>query len=66
MLANVLGVLPILTPPLCALTFIMCSKFYERFNSGLGGLFSLAKDLWAFLNELICLPLIVEGWGEQS
>jgi hypothetical protein len=26
MLANFLGVLPILTPPLCALTFIMCSK----------------------------------------
>jgi hypothetical protein len=26
MLANFLGVLPILTPPLCALTFIMRSK----------------------------------------
>jgi hypothetical protein len=26
MLDNFLGVLPILTPPLCALTFIMCSK----------------------------------------
>jgi hypothetical protein len=26
MLANFLGVLPILTPPFCALTFIMCSK----------------------------------------
>jgi hypothetical protein len=26
MLANFLGDLPILTPPLCALTFIMCSK----------------------------------------
>jgi hypothetical protein len=26
MLANFLGVLLILTPPLCALTFIMCSK----------------------------------------
>jgi hypothetical protein len=26
MLANYLGVLPILTPPLCALAFIMCSK----------------------------------------
>jgi hypothetical protein len=26
MLANFLGVLPILTSPLCALTFIMCSK----------------------------------------
>jgi hypothetical protein len=26
MLANFLGVLPILTPPLCALAFIMCSK----------------------------------------
>jgi hypothetical protein len=26
MLANFLGVLPILTPPLCALTFIMYSK----------------------------------------
>jgi hypothetical protein len=26
MLASFLGVLPILTPPLCALTFIMCSK----------------------------------------
>jgi hypothetical protein len=26
MLAKFLGVLPILTPPLCALTFIMCSK----------------------------------------
>jgi hypothetical protein len=26
MLANFLGVLPILTPPLCALTFIMCLK----------------------------------------
>jgi hypothetical protein len=25
MLANILGVLPILTPPLCALAFIMCS-----------------------------------------
>jgi hypothetical protein len=26
MLANIIGVLPILTPSLCALTFIMCSK----------------------------------------
>jgi hypothetical protein len=26
MLTNFLGVLPILTPPLCALAFIMCSK----------------------------------------
>jgi hypothetical protein len=26
MLANFLGVLPILTPSLCALAFIMCSK----------------------------------------
>jgi hypothetical protein len=26
MLASFLGVLPILTPPLCALAFIMCSK----------------------------------------
>jgi hypothetical protein len=26
MLANFLGVLPILTPPLCALAFIMCPK----------------------------------------
>jgi hypothetical protein len=26
MLANFLGVLPIFTPPLCALAFIMCSK----------------------------------------
>jgi hypothetical protein len=26
MLANFLGVLPIITPPLCALAFIMCSK----------------------------------------
>jgi hypothetical protein len=26
MLANFLSVIPILTPPLCALTFIMCSK----------------------------------------
>jgi hypothetical protein len=26
MLANFLGVLPILTTPLCVLTFIMCSK----------------------------------------
>jgi hypothetical protein len=26
MLANFLGVLPILTPPLCAKAFIMCSK----------------------------------------
>jgi ethanolamine utilization protein EutQ (cupin superfamily) len=26
MLTNFLGVLPILTSPLCALTFIMCSK----------------------------------------
>jgi hypothetical protein len=26
MLANFLGVLPILTPPLCALAFIMCSN----------------------------------------
>jgi hypothetical protein len=24
--ANFLGVLPILTPPLCALAFVMCSK----------------------------------------
>jgi hypothetical protein len=27
MLAKFLGVLPILTPPLCALAFIICSKF---------------------------------------
>jgi hypothetical protein len=26
MLANFLGVLPILTPPLCTFAFIMCSK----------------------------------------
>jgi hypothetical protein len=26
MLASFLGVLPILTPPLCALAFVMCSK----------------------------------------
>jgi hypothetical protein len=26
MLTNFLGVLPILTPPLCALAFIICSK----------------------------------------
>jgi hypothetical protein len=26
MLANFLGVLPILTPPLCVLAFIVCSK----------------------------------------
>jgi hypothetical protein len=26
MLANFLGVLPILIPPLCALAFIMCSR----------------------------------------
>jgi hypothetical protein len=26
MLANFSGVLPILSPPLCALTFVMCSK----------------------------------------
>jgi hypothetical protein len=28
MLANFLGVLPILTPPLCALAFIMYQKSY--------------------------------------
>jgi hypothetical protein len=36
--------------------------FYGRFNSGLGGLFSLAMDSWAFLDELVCLSLI--GGGE--
>jgi hypothetical protein len=28
--------------------------FYGCFNSGLGGFFSLAMDLWAFLGKLIC------------
>jgi hypothetical protein len=32
--------------------------FYGRFNSGLGGFFSLAIDSWAFLDELVYLPLI--------
>jgi hypothetical protein len=36
--------------------------FYGCFNSGLGGLFSLAMDSWAFLDELVFLPLI--GGGE--
>jgi hypothetical protein len=31
------------------------------FNFGFGGLFSLAMDLRAFLDELVCFPLI--GWG---
>jgi hypothetical protein len=35
--------------------------FYGGFNSGLGELFSLAMDLWAFLGELVFLPLIGEG-----
>jgi hypothetical protein len=32
--------------------------FYGRPSSGLGGFFSLAMDLQAFLDELACLPLI--------
>jgi hypothetical protein len=35
--------------------------FYGHFNSGLGGLFSSAMDLWAFLDELVCLCLIGGG-----
>jgi hypothetical protein len=37
--------------------------FYGHFNSGFGGLFSLAMDLQAFLGNLVCLPLMR---GEQS
>jgi hypothetical protein len=42
--------------------------FYGRFNSGLGGFFSSAMDLLAFLDELVCLPLIGENnlEGKQS
>jgi hypothetical protein len=39
--------------------------FYGRFNSGVGGFFSLAVDSWTFLDELVCLPLIGEE-GKQS
>jgi hypothetical protein len=35
--------------------------FYGCFNSGFGGFFSLAVDSWAFLDKLVCLPLI-GGW----
>jgi hypothetical protein len=35
--------------------------FYGRFKSGFGGFFSLAMELWAFLDELVCLPLIRGG-----
>jgi hypothetical protein len=39
--------------------------FYGCFNSwfgeGLGGLFSLAEDLQAFLDELVCLPFLKVG-----
>jgi hypothetical protein len=39
--------------------------FYGHFNSGFGGLFSLAKDLWAFSGELVWFaPLL--GEGKQS
>jgi ABC-type multidrug transport system fused ATPase/permease subunit len=41
MLASFLGVLPILTPPLCALAFIMCSK----------------SNLGTSLQEFLCLVL---------
>jgi hypothetical protein len=36
--------------------------FHGRFNSGFGGLFSLAMDSQASLGELVCLPFI--GGGE--
>jgi hypothetical protein len=39
--------------------------FLWTFNSGLGGLFSLARDSWAFSGELVWLaPLL--GEGKQS
>jgi hypothetical protein len=39
--------------------------FYGRFNSGLGGFFSLAMDLQAFSGELVRFaPLL--GEGKQS
>jgi hypothetical protein len=39
--------------------------FYGRFNSGLGGFFSLAVDLRAFSGELVWFaPLL--GEGKQS
>jgi hypothetical protein len=36
-------------------------SFYGSFNSGLGGIFSLAVNSWAFLGELVCLPLLGRG-----
>jgi hypothetical protein len=35
--------------------------FYGRFNSGLSGFFSLSVDSWAFLDELVCSPLLGGG-----
>jgi hypothetical protein len=35
--------------------------FYGCFNSGSGGFFSLAVDSRAFLDELVCCPLMVGG-----
>jgi hypothetical protein len=41
--------------------------FYGRFNSGLGGFFSLAMDLWAFSSELVWFaPLLGEGNNLES
>jgi hypothetical protein len=37
--------------------------FYGCFNSGLGGLFSLAMNLWAFLGELVCFA---PYWGKGN
>jgi hypothetical protein len=37
--------------------------FYGHFNSGLGVLFSLAMNLWAFLGELVCF---IPYWGRGN
>jgi hypothetical protein len=38
-------------------------EFYGHFNSGLGGFFSFAMDLRAFLGELVCFA---PYWGKGN
>jgi hypothetical protein len=59
MLSSFLGVLPIFTPPLCALTFIMCSKSIPIvvFSIDLMSTFEGEHTIFGFLNLFIFISI---------
>jgi hypothetical protein len=69
MLANFLGVLPILTPPVCALAFIMCSKSnpivvfaLDLMSKGEYMIFGLLGQANLTQNDVLQFPPFTSEW----